>query len=195
VGDDRWYYKLAQQLTTIPECPRSDEAIEALARDLEQISGNFREAERIVRDAREKWDRWKGTRGLIELLEALRPAPLLANQAIDYGPRPAVNCQICGDWGYFSAGGEVEWCRCPAALETRERMPGLTDAMNRKKVKPPHESRDAKPVNGEDLESAIRERPDRAGRMIAQERAALEDPDASPARKEIAREILSRFDR
>jgi hypothetical protein len=190
-------YRLAVELTLIPECPQSQTAIEKLARDMIRLCSDDAEAEQIVREASDRWDRWRGTRGLIELLESKRPNPPPSNQAIDYGPRPKPDCAICADFGHFSSpDGKVSWCDCPVGRETRERMPDLAELLTRKQIRPLHQAPAApvrKPITQEDLDRAFSERQDRTEELIADARAALADPEASRDRKEIAREILRRF--
>ena len=189
-------YKLAFELTLIPECPQSERIIEILAGDLDRLCRNDTEAQEIVMEARDRWDRWKGPRGLIELLEAKRPSPPPSNQAKDYGPRKKPDCPICADWGYFGAtAGKVEWCTCAMGLETRERFPDLIEGMNRKRIEPLHRTGmlSRKPVTQEDIDLAFSQRQDRTEQLIRDARDTLSDPAASLDRKEIAREILRRF--
>jgi hypothetical protein len=135
-------FRLACELTTIPDCPRSDVIIEKLSRDLIRLCSDNAEAEHIVIEACDRWDRWRGTYGLIELLEAARRPELLpANQAIGYGPRPEPACQRCLDFGYRTSedGRTAQWCTCAAGNETVARYPGLVSSLNRKGIKPLHE--------------------------------------------------------
>lgn len=193
--DEHFAYRLSQQLSLIPECPQGETAIEALADHLRRLCFDEYEAERIVTQACDRWERWKGIRGLIELIDAGRPTLPPSNQAQDYGPRPKPACAICGDWGYFGNGDKVQWCSCAMGLETRERMPDLVENLNRKQVKPPNAAAavERKPITADELEAAFHARQDRFEQMLEEERAALADPNASEGRKEIAREILRRW--
>ena len=190
-------YKLAIQLALIPECPQGDRSLEILAEELERLCADDDEAGAIVTQARDSWERWRGPRGLIELIHERRTPPLPpANQAIDLGPKPAVDCARCGDWGYFSTpDGTVVWCDCDAGKETRERMPGLVDSLKRKQVKPLHEPAAIArpPITQADIDQAFEQRQDRTEEMIREQRAILDDPSSSADRKEIARAILAGF--
>jgi len=186
-------YTLAYRLTLIPECPQAVEAVEALADTLRGLCPDEKTARALVTQACTRWERWKGPHGLLELVQAARPAPAPSNQAVDLGPKPAIDCAACGDWGYFSDGGEVRWCTCEAGRDTREHTPGLVESLNRKKIKPPHEAAARAPITQADIDQAFDERQDRTGEMIAEQRAVLDDPAASADRKEIAREILRSF--
>lgn len=186
--------RLANRLTLIPECPQGKEAVEALADAIGGLSRDETEARAIVNEACSKWDRWRGPHGLIAVALALRPAPPPANQAVDLGPKPEVECETCGDWGYFSRGQTIAWCDCRAGRDTRERIPGLVDSLNRKHVKPLHEAAAvARPrITQADIDQAFADRQDRTEKMIQDERAILDDPAAPPDRKEIARAVLGR---
>lgn len=191
-------FELAVQLTFIPDCPRGDAAVERLAHDLMRLLLSDDEAVEIVTEACDRWERWKGNRGLIDLIESRRPAPVPSNQAKDFGPRPKPDCAICADWGYFGRpGGRVEWCTCPAGSETQAKAPGLVEVLNRKKTQPLHEAAAIEPprrITQADIDQAFEERQDRTGQLIADARDTLADPAAAPDRQEIAREILRRFE-
>jgi hypothetical protein len=140
-------FRLAVELTTIPDCPRGDIVIEKLSRDLIRLCSDDEEAERIVIEACDRWDRWRGPRGLIEILEAMHPAPLPSNQVQDYGPKPEIQCPMCLDFGYRTSadGRTAEWCTCLAGNETVERYPGLVASLNRRHYKPLHETGPERP--------------------------------------------------
>lgn len=194
--DEDLSFRLAFELTLIPECPRSDPAVESLSDMLREIFQDESEARAIVSEACARWDRWRGTRGLIELIEARKPALPPANQAVNLGPKPVIECAQCGDWGYFSrTDGTVEWCNCAAGRDTREQFPDLVDKLKRKGIEPPHEAPAVMraPITQADIDRAFQERRDRTEEMITEQRAILDDPSSSADRKEIAREILDRF--
>jgi hypothetical protein len=185
--------RLAERLSTVPDCPRSEGAIEALAEDLIELCDDEGEATQLVARAR-RWEKWRGTRGLIDLLETMRPALPAGNQAIDYGPKPVPDCAACQDWGHFTRNGRDEWCTCTAAEELRLAHPDWIDQMNRTGAATllhnPVPIDRKKPLTEEDLEQACEQRRNRTDELIQNARATLDDPHASKDRKEMAREIL-----
>ena len=128
-------YAFAQQLTTIEDCPRLDQAIEALAKDLTEICRSREEAEWLVHKARFTWKKWQGTVGLIELLEAhRRPSAPWPPPAPTLGPKPAVECSECEDFGTVYRDGLHAWCTCQQAETLRSEDPGLVEALNAKRI-------------------------------------------------------------
>jgi hypothetical protein len=73
--EDRWR-ALAETLSMIPGCPRSEPVLEALAEDLIRVCESESEATWLVREAREKWAEWRGVAGLAYLLHMRRYPPL-----------------------------------------------------------------------------------------------------------------------
>jgi hypothetical protein len=87
-------FRFARALSTLDGFPRYDEAIEATASDLVRwclgrvIEGRVWSAEAqafwLVTEAREHWDKWKGTAALRDLFRArFVPEPPASNQARD----------------------------------------------------------------------------------------------------------------
>src|SRR5215831_1108344 len=188
-------FELAIQLTTIPDCPRTEMAVDALGMDLIKLCRNSEEAQWVVQEARWNWEKWKGTAGLRALLqEKHEPACLpLERQVIDLGPKPVVTCAVCHDFGWFYGGASGhQFCVCAAGRQAQAEMPDMIDKLNAKHFRSIQKITRAerKPVTEEDLERAFQARQDRSEEMIAAARATLADPEASKNRKEIAREIL-----
>lgn len=190
-------HKLAGQLTTIPDCPRTDIAIESLAGDLAEICRENTEAIWLVHEARQRWRRWRGTAGLIKLLERHRGTDVLLSERQpfpDMGPKPKVDCNVCEDFGHVYRNKRYEYCTCAAGAKLRTTMPDFVEKLNRKgvrKLEPIPITR--KRITEADLERAFRERQDRTEQMIAEARATLQNPEAPKDRKEMAREILRGF--
>ena len=72
--EPQFAYLVAEDLVTIPRFPRSDSAINAMARDLIRLCSSNDEAAELVRCARQQWLSWRGTAGLIEILNFMREA-------------------------------------------------------------------------------------------------------------------------
>lgn len=132
--DPRLAYELAQRLTTISECPRFDNAIEALADDLRELCRDRTEAEWLVHEARHNWDAWKGTAGLVELLNAKRRTAPERQVFEGFGPRPVVDCETCQDFGTVWTGLKHEWCQCRSAAILKASNPTMVDSFNQRKI-------------------------------------------------------------
>ena len=189
-------YLLADALITIPDCPRSESAIENLARDLMRLCKNDDEAQILVDEARDQWPTWKGTAGLIEILRDLRRKPEqvpLERRTIDLGPKPPVNCAACQDWGYIWRAGRNEYCTCAEGVRMQAEASGLLEVLNKAHAKGPQALQNApvrRPVSESDLEQAFLESKKHKDATIARQKAVLEDESASKEEKEIARETL-----
>lgn len=159
-------HKLALQLTTIPDCPSSDVAAEALAADLENLCTSEDEARWLVDQARRRWEKWRGTHGLIELLETRRPQLAPGNQAIDYGPKPVPDCAACNDWGHLTGpDGKPQFCACAAGEELRRQNPDWCSRVQKTArilhAPPPPEPEKARLITQADVDEAIRKRRER----------------------------------
>jgi hypothetical protein len=152
--------RLASRLATIPDCPRSEEALIALADDLRENCADDQEAAWLVREAR-KWPKWLGTAGLLELLDSKRhpESSRPENQPFDMGPKPPVHCAVCSDWGYVQdAPGHFKTCHCAAGAAVN---PGLVDMFNRGVTKPVAALQvvpPRKPITQADIDRAVTER-------------------------------------
>jgi len=123
--------KLATQLTTIYDCPRSAIAIEAMAQDLVRwcrgwIGNNNvwppeAQARWLVREAREQWtEKWLGTGALKQLLEArFPPSTRPGNAAQPLGEKPPTECSDCNDTGIIRVRGRHEYCDCDLGARIR----------------------------------------------------------------------------
>lgn len=190
---------LAEELTTIPDCPRSEGAVEAIAKDLFRLCRNDDEAQMAVDAAREQWTAWKGTAGLIEVLQSMRRGPESLppeRRVIDLGPKPVVNCAACQDWGYIWRGGRNEWCSCAEGVRMQNESSDFLEKLNTKHVKGPQmlqamqASPERRPITEADLEQAYLQRKKDAEGMIARAKAVLADETRSSNEKELARETL-----
>jgi hypothetical protein len=123
--------KLATELTTIFDCPRSHIAIEAMAQDLVRwchgwIGNNNvwppeAQARWLVREAREKWtEKWLGTGALKQLLDARFPPAIVAgNAAQPLGEKPPLLCEHCNDTGIIRVRGRHQYCDCDLGARIR----------------------------------------------------------------------------
>jgi hypothetical protein len=193
--------ELAEELTTIPECPRSDSVIEALTKDLLRICKNEEEAAWLVEEARDTWEKWRGTAGLISLLAQRR------EQAVESVGR----CDICTGMHVVKRNGTYFWCTCKGAVEDQRRrrergeedlvaelnrdasdptpIPEIHQAMQKLAMPGPHKPRpmDEKPKTEEELDLDFDRRQARAAATIDLSEAILADPSTSKEQKEIAR--------
>jgi hypothetical protein len=183
---------MAEKCTTIPECPRSDSAIRAIADDLAEFCRDLDEALSLVNEARRTWDKWQGSAGLKKLLEDNRsPRPEL--QTYNLGPKPTIRCDKCHDWGTVDdANGENQYCDCPAAEYPRSIR--LIERFKAARAKIPRSlmpKRSApKVITQSDIDHAVRERNSRNERTIASARAQLADLDSTSDQIAMAKEIL-----
>lgn len=195
--DPQFAYNLAEQLTTIPDCPRSEASTKTLAMDLIRLCRDDREAHNLVNAMRDEWITWKGTAGLIEVLQGLRRGPgavPLERRVVDLGPKPVVNCAACQDWGYVWRAGVNVYCSCAQGARLEAEDPGLLDTLNRKgsfKGMPALQAVPApRPITEADLEQAFLQRKKDTEGMITRARAVLADETRSSNEKELARETL-----
>jgi hypothetical protein len=199
-GETQKLNRLAEKLATVPGCRITQGAVEVIGEDLAELCEDWEEAEWLVKEARSKWDEWKGRRGLIQLLDSRRRPELPpSNQAQDLGLKPEILCTICGDWGHYSNGKEHVWCDCQAAQDTRRAWPGLVDLINRKTKHDPlalEISRLAKSnaqqrrITQAEIDRAFSERRNAVNFVVADARSVLADESSSSDRKEIARTTL-----
>jgi hypothetical protein len=105
--DDATCQRLAEELTLIPDCPRSAGATEALAKYVGQIFSDPGEATAIVEQACRDWRKWEGPAGLIDLLESSRQA----NPEFRDPSKPA-SCPLCEDERWIVVNGQAYRCRC-----------------------------------------------------------------------------------
>lgn len=191
---------LAEKLSTIPACPRTQGAVEALGEDLAELCDSWEEAEWLVTQARSQWDEWKGRRGLLHLLDdRRRPQLPPANQAQDLGPKPEISCRLCEDWGHLEITDGItgakrqDWCKCPIGQHLKLTFPGFMKMLNKGAVRllNPRPDRGAR-ITETDLEINFQGRQNGIENLIAQERAVLES-DSSNDRKEIARQTLKQL--
>lgn len=124
--------KLATQLTTIADCPRSAIAIEATAQDLIRWCRGWigqnnvwppeAQARWLVREARETWtEKWLGTGALKQLLDARFPSTSLpGNAAQPLGEKPPIECRNCQDNGWLCVRGRHQYCDCDLGTRMRE---------------------------------------------------------------------------
>lgn len=206
-------FALAEELSTIPECARSDAAIRALGKDLLRLCKSEEEAVWLVQEARDTWKDWQGTYGLIQSLKSYRPASEAQLQ------RTPPICSLCTDKGYRGEPGHYVWCNCLVGrtIRANDRLRGDPDVVEqlnepepeaRKAPEPektpqgrialvarqrgmpgPHTSRpmDERPKTEDDLELDFQRRQARTADSIAASEAILDDPDTSKEQKEIAR--------
>jgi hypothetical protein len=180
------------RLTTIPDCPRADDAIEALAEDIERLCADDDEARWLVDRARE-WPKWMGKAGLIELMKEKRPALAPERRTIDLGPKPPVNCALCQDWGHVFRNGQRTYCSCAAGVQLEADQPDFVEKMHLRKLtdmRALQASSPRRPITEADLHKAFEERMDRTDEMIERAEKVLTSADSSADQKEIAREVL-----
>jgi hypothetical protein len=185
-------YKLAVRLTTIPDCPRVDQAIEALAEDIEKLCTDDDEARWLVDRARE-WPKWMGKAGLIELMKEKRPALAPERRIIDLGPKPPVNCAACQDWGHLFRNGQRAYCSCAAGVQLQADQPDFLEKMRLSKLtdmRALQTSAPRRPITEGDLQKAFAERQNRTDEMIDRAEKALAAEESTADQKEMAREIL-----
>ena len=123
--------KIAARLTIVKEFPRYQEAIDAVAEDLIDLTlaCDETEAERRVRalieEIRRTWDEWTGESDLISLYRKHWPPPRKVlstdNTIKNYGGKPSIECKVCNDTGVFKPGGReskepYRWCECDAGI-------------------------------------------------------------------------------
>lgn len=195
-------YSLAVRLTTIPDCPRSGEAIEAIADDLVELCGGgelageewtpYQQAKWLVAQAR-RWKTWQGTAGLIELYrERFRTgAPDRTTTGPAYQEFPAlpaapeVTCSLCNDFGTTKDG----FCQCVQGQRMATEMKPFL--LRYDKVTP------TKPTgprpSEEDIRQTFEATQKRVAETIENARAVLQDPESTRERKEIARETLRTY--
>lgn len=188
---------LAEELTTIPDCPRAELALDAIAKDLFRLCRNDDEAQNLVDAARDQWISWRGTVGLMEILQGMRPRDPgsipLERRTIDLGPKPPVNCAACQDWGYIWRAGRNEYCSCAEGVRMQHEQAGFLEMLNRAHAKGPQALQAVparRPVSEADLEQAFLESKKHKDETIARQKAVLEDEAATKEEKEIARETL-----
>lgn len=133
--------KLARYLMSIPGFSPGEGPVEGVAQAIARFCDNEADARWVVAEASSEWHEWKGPAGLKDLLYAHRyPERPPSNQVQDYGPRPAIDCDICQDWGYFTDLADPQkltrWCDCETGVRQKESHPGLVEALNRSKLKP-----------------------------------------------------------
>jgi hypothetical protein len=189
-------YSIAGRLTTIPDFPRNEEAIEATAEDLIRWCRGSNEGERewspeaqaiwTVEKARESWNSWIGSAALKSIFDS--KFVILPTQPLNLGERPPIDCRRCGDTGVVqNATGRYEWCGCDQADRMRVELPDWLQFMNREKpkrtVKPlsPWPA-DLKPITQADIDAAViesrRQRDEEITRLAKRE--LLDDENLGP---------------
>lgn len=105
---------------------QSDAAINATAQDLVRwCAGAFidgamwtpeNQAEWLVMEARENWETWQGTYGLRKLFRSkFVPELPPSNAAVDYGPKPPIECAKCNDTGFIGK----QFCDCSMGQQVK----------------------------------------------------------------------------
>jgi hypothetical protein len=176
--DSRLALKIAARLTVVKEFPRHQEAIDAVAEDLMDLTleCDELEAERrsraVVEEIRRTWTEWTGESELIGLYRKHWPVPreVLStdNQIKSYGSKPPIECRICNDTGVFKPEGEelYRWCECDAGIMLHFDLPDWLQLCNAQPPEKPPEpteaelmqpliARLARPVS-EEIEKALR---------------------------------------
>ena len=170
--DSKQAISLAWQLATIPDSPKTDQAIQALAIRLGSMCQDFDEAKWLVDEAVLKWSTWKGINGLSEMLyDKLHPPIVPSNQAKAMPPREDIHCEACGDWGHLDDPITKlrVWCECDMGKWQATRHPGLVEALNKTQQMKSlvRRLRHIKPITQQDVD-----------RATAEHKTAKEVPDA-----------------
>jgi hypothetical protein len=175
--DSRLALKIAARLTVVKEFPRHQEAIDAVAEDLIDLtlSCDEIEAERraraVVEEIRRTWTEWTGESDLIEHYRKRWPVArrILTsdNEVKNYGSRPKIECHVCNDTGVWKPGGRkstepYEWCECEAGILLHFEQPDWLRLCNAQPPeKPPEPTEDqlthpkkSRPVS-DDIERAL----------------------------------------
>lgn len=135
--------KIAARLTVVKEFPRYQEAIDAVAEDLIDLTLDCHEdeAERRARwtieTVRRTWDEWSGQSELIRIYHKQFTPPRQIksedNEVKDWGVKPPINCQVCNDTGVLrlQSSGPYQWCECEAGILLHLDFPQWLEFINR----------------------------------------------------------------
>ena len=167
---------LAARLTTVAEFPRNQEAIDAVAEDLIDLTRDCENQEseyrirKITQEVRRTWDTWTGTADLIRLYRRYWPEPREVkpedNEVKNYGTRPLIECKTCNDTGAVkNQEGKYGWCGCITGVNLHFDMPDWLDLLNAERQviqpeppPPPHPA--AQKIVSEEIEKTLRLNPD-----------------------------------
>lgn len=186
--DPRRAYQLAGALTTIPECPRSEDAVKALSEQILELCAKPDQAEWLVHEAMTTWPKWQGVYGLTQAYNnQFRPRP--ERQAYDLGAKPAIKCAQCGDLGFHrDQANRFVWCHCPQAQQIAKDLPDYLELLNRRPKEPGTRVRPEA-----DRQEAFYREQAQVVRPIEHAQAILRDGSLSKEQHEIAREILKTY--
>jgi len=189
----------ARQLKSIPNFPWDEDVIVAHAHHLVRwCEGAFldgriwpaeRQAQWLVTEAQENWEKWLGPFPLLQMFRAkfkLQHRPEL--KEVNLGPKPPVECSVCNDSGLVATPGGTGYCECLQGQRMAtdpalgERWLDLINgkSFNRKKDRPAMEIDEAA---FEAYRASILA-------QISEAEAVLADPGAKSEAKEIARETI-----
>lgn len=212
--DDQTAHSLACRLASIQGAPRTNIFITAMAEILlswgSRRGCSLEEAERMVEEAVEDWDKWRGPKGLLLILQSLRPEQ---SKAVVQ----SLTCAKCGESGTVQVNGRYEWCVCLCAKTIRAAEPHRVDEMNRPPTEAelapmtPHEIRllargkamqprrrqqvapITRDLTPEQREAVFEDRQHQIQAEIEHARQVLADSDSTPNRREIAWFVLNTY--
>jgi hypothetical protein len=137
--------ELARKLTVLSGFPNYSEAIEATGEDLVFLTENSPDpdvaearARWLVTEIRRTWPRWSGTSDLMTLYRKRfnppREVKAEDNEAKNYGAKPTIRCEQCGDTGCKpdpQNPGRYRWCDCETGILLHFDLPDWLDLLNR----------------------------------------------------------------
>jgi len=209
---------LARRLKTIPgdSAYFSEDAILAIAADLRRwCKGAWfegkpwspqRQADWLVTEARETWQKWEGTAAFKRLfLEKFDPRPPNRPPVFEGYQKPPILCATCGDTGIVKPRGVNAYCDCDMGASLKadpELGEKWLEVLNRsaersRLIKRPASTSELRASLGlppaVEIDNSYSVTRDRIASEIAKAEAVLADEHASPEMKEIAREVIKTY--
>jgi hypothetical protein len=129
--------RFARRLMTVPDFPRSDEAVLATSEDLQDLVTDLpediavKQIEWLTQHIRHSWQSWTENGGTAIMLALYHrefdPPARASNEVQDWGTRPPVDCVFCEDAGIvrpvYAEAEAAAWCICEHAIWLKQTWP------------------------------------------------------------------------